>query len=153
MTILKILKFPPLPWICSALQSLKSAESWRKFCIVSRQKIGLLLIIVETNFSKFQHYELFSKYIPNKITTFDDQDHSWMKKSIEKEIMVKKHPWKSFNVNNRHYNGYLKITTISKDLSENILKRKKYYHPQFHIYICIYNLYILKTLSMKRELH
>ena len=43
--------------------------------------------------------------------------------------MVKKYPWKSFNANKKNYDAYLKLQTISTDLSKMILKRKKdYYH-------------------------
>ena len=71
---------------------------------------------------------LFSNYIPNKLITVDDKDPSWMNESIKKKIMAKKYPCKSFNANKNNYDAYLKLQTISTELSEMILKRKEDYY-------------------------
>ena len=47
--------------------------------------------------------------------------------SIKKKIIVKKYACKSFNANNKNYDAYLKLQTISTELSEMILKREDYY--------------------------
>ena len=60
--------------------------------------------------------------------TVDDKDPPWMNESIKKKIMAKKHACKSFNANKKNYNAYLKLQTISTDLSEMILKRKEDYY-------------------------
>ena len=52
---------------------------------------------------------IFSSYIPNKLTTVDDNDPTWMNESIIKKIMVKKYAYKSFNANNKNYHAYLKL--------------------------------------------
>ena len=51
-----------------------------------------------------------------------------MNESIKKRIMAKKHECKSFNANKKNYDAYLKLQTISTELSEMILKRKKDYY-------------------------
>ena len=51
-----------------------------------------------------------------------------MNESIKKRIMAKKHACKSFNANKKNYDAYLKLQTISTELSEMILKRKKDYY-------------------------
>ena len=56
--------------------------------------------------------------------TKTDKDPSWMRESIKKKIMVKKHACKSFNANKKNYHAYLKLQTISTEMSEMILKRK-----------------------------
>ena len=70
---------------------------------------------------------IFSNYIPNKLITVDDKDPSWMNESIKRKMMAKKHACKSFNVNKKNYDAYLKLQTISTELSEMILKRKENY--------------------------
>ena len=65
--------------------------------------------------------------IPNKLITVDDKDPPWMNENIKKKIMAKKHACKSFNANKKNYDAYLKLQTISTELSEMILKRKDYY--------------------------
>ena len=67
---------------------------------------------------------IFSNYIPNKLITVGDKDPPWMNESIKKKIMVKKYACKFFNANNKNYDAYLKLQTISIELSEIILKRK-----------------------------
>ena len=64
---------------------------------------------------------IFSNYIPNKLTTVDDKDPPWMNEYIKKKILDKKITWKFFNTSD----SYLKLKTISTELSEIILKRKK----------------------------
>ena len=71
---------------------------------------------------------IFSNYIPNKLITVDDKDPPWMNESIKKKIMAKKHACKSFNANKKNYDAYLKLQTISTELSEMILKRKEDYY-------------------------
>ena len=44
--------------------------------------------------------------------------------------MDKKVACKSFNTNNKCYDAYLKLQTVSNELSEKILKRKDEYHRQ-----------------------
>ena len=51
-----------------------------------------------------------------------------MNESIKKKIMAKKHACKSFNANKKNYDTYLKLQTISAELSEIILKRKEDYY-------------------------
>ena len=48
-----------------------------------------------------------------------------MNESIKKKIMAKKHACKSFNANKKNYDAYLKLPTISTELSKMTLKRKK----------------------------
>ena len=67
-------------------------------------------------------------YIPNKLITVDDKDPPWMNESIKKIIMPKKYACKSFNANKKNYDAYLKLQTISTELSEMILKRKEDYY-------------------------
>ena len=73
---------------------------------------------------------IFSNYIPNKLITVDDKDPPWMNEYIKKKILDKKIACKSFNTNNKNYDAYLKLQTISTELSEMILKRKNDYHCQ-----------------------
>ena len=47
-----------------------------------------------------------------------------------KKILDKKIACKSFSANNKNYDAYLKLQTISTELSEMILKRKNDYHRQ-----------------------
>ena len=51
-----------------------------------------------------------------------------MNESIKKKIMAKKHACKSFNANKKICDAHLKLKTISTELSEMILKRKKDYY-------------------------
>ena len=53
-----------------------------------------------------------------------------MNEYIKKKIMDKKVACKSFNKNNKNYDAYLKLQTVSTELSEMILKRKDDYHRQ-----------------------
>ena len=62
--------------------------------------------------------KIFSDYIPNKLIAVDDTDPPWMNESIKK-IMVKKYACKLFNFNNKNYDAFLKLQTISKELSES----------------------------------
>ena len=73
---------------------------------------------------------IFSNYIPNKLITIDDKDPPWMNDYIKRKIMEKKVACKSFNTNNKNYDAYLKLQTISTELSEMISKRKYDYHSQ-----------------------
>ena len=73
---------------------------------------------------------IFSNYIPNKLITTDDEDPPWMNDYIKRKIMEKKVACKSFNTNNKNYDAYLKLQTISTELSEMISKRKDDYHRQ-----------------------
>ena len=73
---------------------------------------------------------IFSNYIPNKLITIDDKDPPWMNDYIKRKIMEKKVACKSFNTNNKNYDAYLKLQTISTELSEMISKRKDDYHRQ-----------------------
>ena len=49
---------------------------------------------------------------------------------MKRKIMDKKVACKSFHTDNKIYNVYLKLQTISTELSEMILKRKDDYHCQ-----------------------
>ena len=71
---------------------------------------------------------IFLNYIPNKLITADDKDPPWMNESIKRKIMPKKHASKSFNANKKNFDAYLKLQTISTELSEIILKRKEDYY-------------------------
>ena len=71
---------------------------------------------------------IFSNDIPNKLITVDDKDPPWMNESIKKKIMPKKYACKSFNANKKNYDAYLKLQTITTELSEMILKRKEDYY-------------------------
>ena len=51
-----------------------------------------------------------------------------MNESIKKKIMPKKLACNSFNVSKKNYDAYLKLQTISTELSEMILKRKEDYY-------------------------
>ena len=63
---------------------------------------------------------IFSNYIPNKLITVDDKDPPWMNEYVKKKVLDKKITCKFFNTND----SYLKLHTISTELSEMILKRK-----------------------------
>ena len=47
---------------------------------------------------------------------------------MTKILLAKKHACKSFNANKKNYDAYLKLQTISTELSEIILKRKEDYY-------------------------
>ena len=64
---------------------------------------------------------IFSNYIPNKLITVDDKDP-------KKKIIAKKNACKSFNANRTNCDGYLKLQTISTELSKMILKRNEDYY-------------------------
>ena len=66
---------------------------------------------------------IFSNYIPNKLTTVDDKDPPWKNESIKKKVIAKMCACKSFNANKKNYSVYLKLQTKSTVLSEMILKR------------------------------
>ena len=51
-----------------------------------------------------------------------------MNETIKKKIMPKKYACKSFNAYKKNYDAYLKLQTITKELSEIILKRKEDYY-------------------------
>ena len=51
-----------------------------------------------------------------------------MNENIKKKIMAKKYTCKSFNANKKNYDAYLKLQTITTELSEMILKRKEDYY-------------------------
>ena len=53
-----------------------------------------------------------------------------MNQFIKRNIMNKKVACKSFKTNNKSYDAYLKLQTVSIELSEVILKRKDDYHRQ-----------------------
>ena len=53
-----------------------------------------------------------------------------MKELIRRKIMDKNVACKSFKTNNKSYDAYLKLQTVSTELSEVILKRKDDYHRQ-----------------------
>ena len=73
---------------------------------------------------------IFSNYIPNTLITVDHKDPPSMNDYIKRKITDKKVKCKSFNSNNKNYDAYLKLQTISTELSEMILKRKDDYHCQ-----------------------
>ena len=73
---------------------------------------------------------IFLNYISNKFT-INDRDPRWMNEYIKKNILDKKIACKSFNTNNQNHDAYLKLQTISTELSEMILERKNDYHRQF----------------------
>ena len=62
--------------------------------------------------------------------TVDDKDPSWMNEYIKKKILDKKIACKFFNTNIKNYDFYMKLQTISTELSEMVLKRKNDYHRQ-----------------------
>ena len=66
---------------------------------------------------------IFSHYIPNKSITID-KDPAQINQYIKRKIMDKTLACKSFNTNNKNYDAYLKLHTISAELSEMILQRK-----------------------------
>lgn len=66
---------------------------------------------------------IFSHYIPNKSITID-KDPAQMNQYIKRKIMNKTLACKSFNTNNKNYDAYLKLQTMSIELSEMILKIK-----------------------------
>ena len=72
----------------------------------------------------------FSNYMPNKFITIDDKDPQWMNEYIKRKIIDKKDACKSFNMNIKSYDAYLKLQTESIELSEMILKWKDDYHCQ-----------------------
>ena len=72
---------------------------------------------------------IFSNYVPNKFITVDDKDPPWMNEYINKKILDKKIACTFFNTN-KNYDSYLKLQTISKELSEMILERTNDYHRQ-----------------------
>ena len=51
-----------------------------------------------------------------------------MNVGVKKKIMHKKYACKSLNANKKNYDAYLKLQTISTELSEMILKRKEDYY-------------------------
>ena len=53
--------------------------------------------------------------------------HGWMN-TWRKRYLTQKIAYKFFNTNNKNYDSYLKLQTISTKLSEVILKRKNDYH-------------------------
>ena len=53
-----------------------------------------------------------------------------MNEYMKRKIMNQKITCKSFNTNNKNYYAYLKLKTISTELSEMTLKRKDDYHRQ-----------------------
>ena len=63
---------------------------------------------------------VFSNYIPNKLIIIYDKDPPWMNDCIKREITEKEVACKSFNTNNKNYGAYLKLHTISTELSEMI---------------------------------
>ena len=73
---------------------------------------------------------IFSNYILNKLITVDDKDPPWVNEYIKRKILDKKIACKSFNTNYKNDDAYLKLQTISIELSETILKRKNDYHRQ-----------------------
>ena len=73
---------------------------------------------------------IFSNFIPNKLVTIDDNDPPWMNEYIKWKIMDNKVAYNYFNTNNKNYDSYLKLQTISTEVSEMILKRKHDYHHQ-----------------------
>ena len=72
---------------------------------------------------------IFSNYIRSKFITIDEKDPQWMNEYIKRKIMSKKVTCKSFNINNKSY-AYLKLQTVSTELSEMMLKQKDDYHHQ-----------------------
>ena len=73
---------------------------------------------------------MFSNYIPDKFITTDDKDPPCMNEHIKRKTKDKKVACKSFGTNNKNYDGYLKVQTISTELSKMILKRQNDYHRQ-----------------------
>ena len=73
---------------------------------------------------------IFSNYIANKLITVDDKYPPWINEYIKRKILDKQIACKSFNTNNKNYYAYLKLQTISTELSEMILKRKNDYYSQ-----------------------
>ena len=48
-----------------------------------------------------------------------------MNECFKKKIMAKKHACKSFNANRKNYDVYLKLQTVSTELSEVIIEKKR----------------------------
>ena len=59
---------------------------------------------------------IFSNYIRNKFITIDDKDPPWMNEYTRRKMMDKKVACKSFGTNNKNYDAYLKLQTISTEL-------------------------------------
>ena len=59
---------------------------------------------------------IFPNYIPDKFITIDDKDPPWMNEYIRRKMMDKKVACKSFGTNNKNYDAYLKLQTISTEL-------------------------------------
>ena len=72
--------------------------------------------------------DIFLNYIPDKIITVGGKYPPWMNVGVKKKIMHKKYACKSLNANKKNYDAYLKLQTISTELSEMILKRKEDYY-------------------------
>ena len=75
-----------------------------------------------------QTMNIFLTYILNKLITVDDKNPPWINESIKKKIMPKKYAYKFFNANKKNCDAYLKLQTISTELSEMILKRQEDYY-------------------------
>ena len=82
-----------------------------------------------------------------------------MNEIIKKKFMTKKYACKSFNANKKNYDAYLKLQTISTELSEMILKRKEDYYRLLsdklndsHTSVKLY-MSILKTLYNGKKSH
>ena len=58
---------------------------------------------------------IFSNYVPNKLTTVDDKVPPWMNESIKRKVMAKKYACKSFDANKKNYDAYFKLQTISTE--------------------------------------
>ena len=63
-----------------------------------------------------QTMNIFPNYIPDKFITIDDKDPPWMNEYIRRKMMDKKVACKSFGTNNKNYDAYLKLQTISTEL-------------------------------------
>ena len=69
-------------------------------------------------------------YTANTLITVDDKDPPWINEYIKRKIMDKKVACTSFNTNQKNYDPYLKLHTISTEFSEMVLKRKDDYNCQ-----------------------
>ena len=57
--------------------------------------------------------KIFSNYAPNKFIIIYNKEPPLMNEYIKREIMDKKVACKSFNTNNKSYDAYFKLQTVS----------------------------------------
>ena len=73
---------------------------------------------------------IFSNFIPNKYITINDKDPPWMNDQIKTKISKKKQLYKVFTRNKNSFNIFCKLESISRELSDLILKAKDDYYTR-----------------------